>query len=155
MTLLLLLLLAVALFQKERARAFVCVTFACFTLIHDVIFRDVDGLAYYASAGAFDLLIIYLISLERGCKELVTRLQVLCLLSIVLNFIGWAMWVSYLSPKFYTSAYFVFYSVAIICMLQRGGAYDLGYYRMGCGNFSIRRNSDTCSCTDGQDECKQ
>ena len=152
MTLLLLVLLAVALFQKERARFFVCMTFACFTLIHDVIFRDVDGLLYYVSAASFDLLIISLISLERGCKKLVTRLQILSLSSIALNFIGWMMWVSYMSPKFYNAAYIVFYFVTVVCMLHKDGVYDMGHYRMGCRNFGVRRDPDSCCGVDSEIE---
>ncbi len=150
MTLLLLVMLAVALFQKERSRFFVCMTFACFTLIHDVVFRDVDGLLYYVSAASFDLLIIYLLTFERGCKKLVTRLQILLLSSIALNFIGWMMWVSYIQPKFYNAAYLVFYFVTIVCMLHKGGAYDMGHHRMGCGNFSIQRNSNSRDSFDGE-----
>jgi len=111
------------LLQPNLNRGVISGLFGLFILIQDVIFINVDGMAYFLSAGICDLIIIAIISKVTPTSILCYRLQVICLASIVLNLIGLLMWYSYMEPHFYNWSFVVLNSYAIYCLTRREPGY--------------------------------
>ena len=127
-----------ALVQPNAPRLFAALVFSSLILTHDGFLSDLDGLAYYGSAALFDLLAIILMSGIHPVPRLVVRLQLICLLSVCLNAIGWALWVTYLPPLIYDWAFLALYTWAVITLIQRDGAHDVGGYTMDRWRSCIR-----------------
>lgn len=115
-----------ALRQDER-RFTAALIFAASLLIHDVFLSELGGLLYYGSAAFFDLLVItWLANLKQTSRLTVSILRI-SLVSIVLNFTGWLMWISYLKPSLYNLSYIILYTCAIIALIKKEGLEDGSY----------------------------
>ena len=115
-----------ALRQDER-RFPAALIFAASLLIHDRFLAELDGLLYYGSAAIFDLAVItWLANLRQTCKLTVNLLRV-SLVSIVLNFGGWLMWITYQPPALYNLSYIILYSCAIVALINKEGLKHGGY----------------------------
>lgn len=115
-----------ALRQDER-RFPAALVFAASLLIHDVFLSKLDGLFYYGSAALFDLIVITWLANLRQTSRLTVNLLRLSLVSIVLNFSGWIMWIMYQLPALYNLSYIVLYLCAIIALIKKEGLGDGSY----------------------------
>ena len=113
--------------QKRRPTALI---FALFTLGHDMLMSGLDGLAYYGSAALFDLCVITCLANIRQSSRLTVSLLKVSLVSIVLNFIVWLMWITYLPPLLYNLSYGVLYSYVIITLIKNEGV-EHGDFKLG------------------------
>lgn len=91
------------------------VVFAVLCIAHDVVFGRFDGLIYFGSAGAFDLACLVILGF---CRYNVPRvmLQALCIVSMSINYSGWAMWYNGYDGDLYQSMMAGVYVLAILIM---------------------------------------
>lgn len=95
--------------------------FAGASLAHHLLLGDADGILYYCSAAFFDLIVIFTLSRLSVIYVHVLFMQVICLLLIMANCIGWVIWYLYLPPTYYDLACYALYIAAILCLFIRGG----------------------------------
>ncbi len=112
-------IVAAALFQPTVHRFFAAVVFVCVAWGHEVFFAHLGGFAYYASAASADLAIIILTSFLIDPPKMVLTLHRICLVSIVLNFIGWVAWRLYLPPEPYSAAMLCVFIWALVIFISR------------------------------------
>ena len=72
-----------------------------------MFFQTLDGIHYYGSAAVMDLVIMAMISKQKSALSV--NLQLMCVVSIALNAIGWSMYHFYMPPDLYNAAYTLFY----------------------------------------------
>ena len=136
----------IALFQPNAPRLFAAVCFAVITLCHEVYFGDLDGLQYYGSAALLDLAIIVITSGINPVPKMVVTLHKICLVSIIANLMGWALWFFHLSPVAYEAVFVVIYAWTLITLLKRNGS-DVGGYTLDSWRTCLRFNRYTrASC---------
>lgn len=103
--------------QKSVPRKMIAFLFAFTILSHQTFFHTIsDNIpAYYISAGVLDLIVILVISQMAACPRLARDIQIISLVSIAFNFIG------YLSQEVfaYTLMYVFLYGWSIY-ILTRG-----------------------------------
>jgi hypothetical protein len=128
------------LFQPNRVRLYAAGCFVGVAWTHELFLSDLDGLAYYGSAALFDLGVIILTSYIRPVPPIVLRLHVVCLASILVNSMGWALWWLYLSPALYNAAFVAVYSSAVVAILWSDKA-DVGHDPVGEFGARTRRNN--------------
>ena len=126
-TILLVLITVVAVMQPTIPRFFAAMTFALLTLIHDEGLGHLEGLAYYGSAALIDFVILFILAGIQPIPRMVLYLQLLCILSMLLNFGGWLLWVFYLPPNVYDNAFQVLYGGVLIALLAKDN-YNVGAY---------------------------
>lgn len=95
--------------------------FACASVSHHVMLGDTDGFLYYGSAAFSDLLVIFALSRLSIIYVHVLFMQVICLLFILSNCIGWVIWYLYLPPTYYNLTCYALYIAAILSLFKRGG----------------------------------
>jgi hypothetical protein len=135
---LLLLLGFAVLAQPDIYRYAAAATFACLSLVYNGISGALDGAWYYIGAALVDLTALWVLAQIKPVPLLAIRLQYLCLASIVLNFIGWAMWFAYLEPALYDTAFIALYLVALYVLLKKDQADELGGFTVCSGLSRIR-----------------
>jgi len=151
-TVLLTIIALTVLIQPNAPRLFAALLFVGLTLIHEFFMSDLDGLAYYGSAALLDLGIIILTSGITPVPKMVIDLHRICMVSILINFIGWLIWLAYLPPAAYDSAFVILYLWAVYILINKDSA-DVGGFTMGgwesCFHFNtysrisgIDRNGD-------------
>lgn len=94
-------------FQPTVGRCYSALSFVFLTLFHLVFFQTLDGIHYYGSAAMMDLVIMAMISKQKSALSV--NLQLMCVVSITLNAIGWSMYHFYMPPDLYNAAYTLFY----------------------------------------------
>lgn len=107
-------LLNLAAFRDDSGAVFVAPI-----LLHDLLFRNSEGLLYYGSAALADLLIVEMLGRVRHVTSLTLKLQILSAVAVGLNLMGFLLWVSYLPPAFYENAFVAWYAVALLCVGRR------------------------------------
>ncbi len=116
----------VAVFQSDKERRTVAGVFCCFVLLHDIYLSQLDGFLYYGSAALFDLAIISILSKMHIIHNMVLKLQRICIVSIIVNIVGWMCWYQYLSPIMYDSSFLFIYLWTLAVLLQKDKHLDLG-----------------------------
>lgn len=124
-------LLAVALMQKTSERLYVAVLFAILAGIHHIALYSVEGIAYYGSAALVDFSVIFFTYKLRVLSKAIKAIQDICIASILLNGIGWVMWMTYMPPHAYNAMFIALYSWAIITLLRKDAADDYGSTTVG------------------------
>ena len=105
--------------QKIPARRFVACVIALTEALHYGFFNDLDGLMYYGSAALFDLLAIVLIVNLAIPTALAKQMLFISAISIAFNYIGWALWITYMPPTIYNWSFIVLNLCTIICLIKR------------------------------------
>lgn len=122
-------LMAVAFIQPNAPRLFAAALFVSITLTHELFLSDLDGLMYYGSAALFDLAIIVLTSGINPVPRMVLSLHRVCIASIIINLVGWALWFFYFPPLFYDLSFVALYAWALWVFIRRDRA-DVGGYSL-------------------------
>ena len=117
--------------QKSTPRLYAAAIFAIIINGHDQLFHALSDNQYwyYISAGGTDLLVVMLISNLKCVPRLAIDLQMVALISIVYNFIGWVLYMKGYDAFIYIALYVVLYGWAII-MLLRGEPRNVGDFTM-------------------------
>ena len=118
--------------QGKPSRRFVAYVIALSELSHYVIFNDAVGLLYYGSAALFDLLSIMIIAKLAIPTALARQMLYICSASIVFNYIGFTLWLTYMSPVLYNWGFVVINLLTIICLIKR----EPGHGRQNAGDSS-------------------
>ncbi len=124
--------------QPTVVRGYVAILFVIVTMLHELVGVRLDGLAYYGSAALCDLAIIVLTSGLRPVPAMVSRIHLICLASIIVNAVGWAMWAAYLPPTVYDAAFVLIYLVAVVAMLKKDSSDVMGGHTPGGRRTRIR-----------------
>lgn len=121
-------LCALLFYQRGYSRVYCAAIFLSFTMIHQLLLSGIDGWSYYASSALFDLGVIGFLNNISPVTKLAINLQRISLLSMITNAIGYALWFFYLDPALYNTMFLGIYSLAIFALIERDGAYDVGFY---------------------------
>ena len=114
----------VALFQPDSERRFPALIFAFFIWLHCVSLSGLEGFWYFFTAGLCDVAIISLIACWAKVSSLSDSLITISILSVVVNFYGWLLWMSYLPVYSYNYSITALYLIAIISLLRGDCAND-------------------------------
>lgn len=135
-------LLAVAI----RFRSVPAAIFIVCAVAHQVLCGSIDGPKYYVTAAIFDSLAVVLLW---GCvakdrrNKIARRLQIISIISMILNFVGLLMYEGGFWMQPYNAAFLVLYSSAIAVVMGGGP----GVEGLGTGSFKFRpglRRSTDC-----------
>ena len=123
--------------QDDSDRFMVAAIFTAPLLAHDLIFHTVldSVFYYYLSAGFIDLMVIMAIASMSRFTALSGDLQVISLVSIVYNFIGWILFTSGIESTAYSMMYILLYAWVIYAMYR--GEPENGGYRADSRLFAI------------------
>jgi len=122
--------------------------FVTLSILHDIFFGEHDGFWYYGTAAFFDYLTIILINRTNF-------IQIVCLLSIMLNISGYIAWFLYYDASVYGYSFVILYSCAIVAAIFKDDDSGLGYnnrcidVRHLHGRFSRAWGSNRNSCEIG------
>ena len=151
--LLLVVMCALSVVQPTSQRLFAATVFMSITILHNVFFWELDGLAYYGSAAAFDLLIVILTSGINPVPKIILKLQIICITSAILNLCGWLIWYFYFPPMAYNIAFICLYMYTVIVLTSRdkgdvGGITVRGWFSCFCFSnhplfFYLRKHEDS------------
>lgn len=119
LTAVLIVLVLAAFTQPNAGRMLAACIFSSLTILYGGISAGLVGSEYYIGAAVTDLLILILVSGIYPMPRLVGRLQAICVVSIVLNFLGWSMWFFYLPPFAYDWAFIGLYVYAVYALIAR------------------------------------
>ena len=108
-------ILILSLVQKGYKDTFAAVVFASGIWAHDLLFSHLNSVYYFLSAGALDALVIVFIL--RISSKLSNPLSIICLISIIINFVGVALWWNFYEPTIYNSLILCLYFLAIYILL--------------------------------------
>jgi len=128
-------LVAAVLFQPTAPRFFAAVVFVSVAWTHEIYFTHLEGFAYHGSAAAADLAIIAALRLLIEPSRVVLILARICLVSMVLNLVGWLMWHAYLPPEPYNAAMLCVFIWALLILTSRdeqdamGGGLTVDWWR--------------------------
>lgn len=105
--------------QPNAGRTLAACIFCGSTILYASVSGMLGGAEYYIGASMVDLAIIILLSGIYPAPRLVGRLQLVCVASIVLNFLGWGAWFFYVPPDAYNWAFIGLYVCAVYALLKR------------------------------------
>ena len=112
-------LVLLALSQPNTQRLYAASVFISITIGHDALLSKLDGLAYYGTAASLDLLIILITAGIDPVSKMVIRLQRVCIVSVLINLMGYAAWYLYMPPTVYNIAYCMLYLWTLIIFIDR------------------------------------
>lgn len=109
--------------------------FSFFIILHEMCFSSMDGLAYYGSAGLFDLMAITVLA-SMAYTDLGLGLQLISLASLAGNAVGWVQWTTYMPHEGYNSFFSMVYASAVL-LLVTGGPNAIYRFGASCWNFTF------------------
>ena len=98
---------------------FASVTFI-FCLIGKAI-PDSQGFSYYFLAAFSDLIVIAWVSRLKNISDTAIYLQRVCIGFLVVNFIGWVLYMLYVSPRTYNDMSSILFLFATLFILRKNG----------------------------------
>lgn len=127
---------------QEEKRRMTALLFVLLTLIHTIIWAKApdDGFLYFLSATVNDLIIMIVIANLPYTTKLTDNLMKISFCFIIINFIGWIMWMSYLDLALYQYAASLLYISVIVALLNWDGIED-GNHTMDGWINSFRINN--------------
>jgi hypothetical protein len=128
-------LLLLVLVQPSIGRAYVAGVFALFTAVHNLFMYPLDGIAYYASDAVFYLFVIAATGLLTDVTRFTIQLHRICIAAIILDALGWVVWMLYLPPDVYNVAFMALYAIAIVVFIRRDEADGRGYTMDNWGDY--------------------
>ena len=137
--------------QPNRPRFFAGLVFSGAAVFSDHLLSSTGGYIYYIASSVFALAIIILISFIRPITKLAVSLQKICLASILLNFLGWVMWMLYMPPVMYNSLFVALYICALLTLTTRNKS-DVGEYKLHSWRSSLHLYSAPCSVNNNQNK---
>jgi len=119
-----------------------CFLAALFGLIDHYIPNELGFISYMAAA-LTDLLVIYLLTRLANPTDLISKIQKLCIYFIIVNFVGWIMYMAYMEPIYYTGLCLLLYLRMIVIANGSGNALgNNSIVRWGASLFSGNRVSN-------------
>ena len=112
-----------------------CLIFASGIVAHEFLFSGIGGATYFLSAGIVSLAVIMALALLE-LDWVLTALQSLSLASILANWLGWMLWVSYSPINLYNNIGIAIYTLALLVI---GGPYVARWVIDSCGVLRFRK----------------
>ena len=112
-----------AYFMLNDIGRFSIYVFCSFVIAFNIIGNYIPaeyGTLYYIGAAIIDLLIIAILSQVVNPTKATTNIQDTCKAFIMLNFIGWVLYMNYASPEVYTFLCALLYSGLFLSILTGG-----------------------------------
>ncbi len=131
------LLVGTLLLQPSQSRLYTGGVFVGVLILHEIFFSASTGLMYYGMASLFYVTIIMLTAVAAPVTRLVLDIHKICLASIFINALGWALWFFYFPPAIYNIAYLGLHCWAIYTLMQRIKRKEDGF-RTDWGSFNFR-----------------
>jgi len=133
-----------AVIQGNASRWYIASCFCIGVLMHNAFFYHVENSMYYLSAAMIDLIVMVIISRFK-CRAFVYKMLFVCVVSIMLNGLGWALWHFYLPPTFYDQLFLLFYCSVIAIFINEG--LNVGFNKnpfgiLGVFDYNIKRHND-------------
>lgn len=122
-------LIVAAVLQPNAPRFFAAVLFMSIAMVHELFLSNLTGLQYYGSSALFDLLIIVLTSGITPVPKMVLSIHKICIASMLINAMGWALWLLYFPPLAYNVA-FLCLSAWTLAVFTKEDKADVGGYAM-------------------------
>lgn len=136
-------LIALSIAQRDRTRFAAAFCFSAAIVVHDAVFRNSDGSVYFLSAAAVDLLVMSALSrISEPCK-VVSGLQRVCLLSTIINTVGWVAWYAFVPSAWYGTAFIALYAYAATILLD-GTRDNVGRFGGNRDGTGLRVDNHTC-----------
>lgn len=124
--------------KSGNHRVLVCLSILIPSATHYVIFNDSVDFAYYGTAAVSSLIVITILNyLPRS--PLSTDIQVVNLMFIFANFIGWGMYHAYIEPFWYNALILIIFVIEFARLMihtKKDEAHG------ACNQFSFIRNND-------------
>ena len=118
-------ILLAAIFVKRPSGLVAALVFSGCTIVHNVFTASASPLVYYSSAILIDSLVLLVLSMLRPVCLTVYALAWVCLVSMVANIAGLALWWAYMPPTLYNLAFVCIY-LGALAVVVKGGPYDVG-----------------------------
>lgn len=110
---LMLLLCILALCQPTKQRFLIAITFSLSCVVHLIVSESFPDVLYYLSAGAFDLVMIFIMCLFSKPTRFTDWMILICITSLFLNLYGLVIYGNHYSSASYEAAFLVLYAVSI------------------------------------------
>lgn len=115
-------LVVVAVLQPTEERLAIGGLFAVLSAVHFIVMLNAEGLLYYGSAALCDLIVILASVRIKHASRTIIAIQHICIASIVLNCVGWVMWMTYMPPHAYNASFIALYAWAIVTLIRKDDA---------------------------------
>lgn len=113
-----------AIFQKSAERRLPAVAFAFFTMLHFLVFSQLEGFGFFFTAGLCDVAIISVIATHAKVSRISDALLNVSVLSVFLNVYGFVLWVNYLPVISSNNSIIALYLITIFYLLSRDSSYE-------------------------------
>lgn len=117
-----------AFFQTNNARLVAITCFVFSAIVHDAITQHpiFNNGFYYVSAGAFNLLAVFILHKINHVARLIIDLQIICGVAFFLNVYGFVIYMAYLPTDSYQQMFPAVYWLALIALLKKDDS-NVGY----------------------------
>lgn len=150
--------LILSLLQKTRDNFISASIFSITAIVYDIASDNVPDDYYYLSASFLAFLCSYLITSFNCKSELSAIISDFCIVSIIINIIGFCIYMANMSPIVYNNAFFVFYLLLIAALIMKGdrdavgGGFQFYKWRHFRSSLFNRKNHPVYSYTN---KCNQ
>lgn len=110
--------------DKRRMTALV---YSLLVLIHEIFFQGLNGYWYFITAALMGVSIMVIIANLQYTTKLTENLMKISFCFIIVNFIGWLMWMTYIDLLLYQYVSILLYITAIVSLLNWDGVEDGNY----------------------------
>lgn len=124
--------------SKTRRRTALC--FVLPLIVSELTYSYVTGQLYYFYASLIAIFISFLLQFASSPTRFALNLQLICIVSIVLNVFGWAIYRLKFQPDIYNNAFIILYAITLLLMIF-GRRARVGTTRMASGFFSVLRHA--------------
>ena len=128
-----------SLLQPTVSRAIPAILYAFMTAMHYVCMDRIEGPVYYVAAAIIDFTCLSLAYWVSTKATLSYQIMMICFVSIIINTMGWIMYMAYMRPDTYNMLSLALYLWAIAVLLKRDKVdVVLGHNRLGGWLFGLR-----------------
>lgn len=121
-TILMFCMMAAVIMQKKPSRMVITFTYTFIALGTDFLMGYLSGMYYFVAMMSGDSLCTILLGITavifQSEVKLILRLIYLSVASIIVNFLGWVMWIEYQPSSLYVILMTIIYTIAVISMMD-------------------------------------
>jgi hypothetical protein len=134
-------LVAAAICQPTAERFIAAAGFVAAAWIHELFFSHLEGFAYHGTAAVGALAVMIMISRIIIPSPMIISIHRICIVSILMNFMGWVAWRAYLPPDPYNVAMLVVFIWALITLSRKEPTHGVGRDTVGWWGADFRINT--------------
>ena len=142
--------------QPTEGRRFAAIVYGLFYAVHALIGPHLEAEQFFFSGAILDMVIIYILATMKY-QEMNAILQMLCVYSIINNYLAWQLWNMYAPPTICNNIFVAIYAASLLTLIFGGpdgwrafkdrwstswvfGAYNSGALQ----GVEIRREEEKC-----------